>query len=191
MNARVCYARADMEFRIPRDEATDRARKVSRLWLDCDGVMTDGTSYFGADGSETKRFNILDGHGIVLWHRVGHSTAVISGRGSAALEQRVAELKIEHLVQRSMNKLEALGALLQSTGASLDEVAYMGDDIVDIPVMRRVGLAIAPANAVTETKEAAHLVTGAGGGQGAIRELIEFVLRTQGRWETIMQRYLV
>lgn len=178
------------EFRIDTEEAQARARVVTHLWLDCDGVLTDGTAYFGADGSETKRFNIHDGHGIVLWRRAGHKVAVISGRGSPALERRVEELRIDHLVQRSWNKLESFEALLAETGAAPEHVAFVGDDVVDIPVMRRVGLAVAPANAVAETLSAAHVVTGRSGGQGAVREVIEFLLKAQGRWDELMARYL-
>lgn len=178
------------DFRIDPADAARRARAITHLWLDCDGVLTDGTAYFGADGGETKRFNIHDGHGIVLWRRAGHGVAIISGRGSPALERRAEELAVDHLVQRTWNKLESFERLVAETGADPAEIAFVGDDVVDIPVMRRAGLAIAPANAVAETIAAAHVVTARAGGMGAVREAIEFLLKSQGRWDELMARYL-
>lgn len=167
----------------------ERARRVTFLLLDCDGVLTDGGVYLASSGDEIKRFDIQDGHGIVLWRRVGHKVGIITGRGSRALERRVEELKIEYLAQKSLNKLETFESLLAETGVAPEHMAYMGDDVVDMPLMRRVGLALAPPNAVPEVLETAHAVTERPGGHGAVREAIDFLLRAQGKWEGLMERY--
>ena len=186
----MLYARRVLCLRIPPEEALDRARRVTFLLLDCDGVMTDGGIFVTPDGDEIKRFDVQDGHGIVLWRRAGHRVGVLSGRGSRALEHRVEQLKIEFLVQRSLNKLECFDGLVASAGVPPEAIAYMGDDVVDVPLMRRVAFAVAPPNAVPEALEAAHAVTERGGGHGAVRETVDFLLRAQGRWDGLMARYL-
>ncbi len=178
-----------LSFRISPEEAAERASRVTLLLLDCDGVMTDGTIFVDGNGEEIKRFNVVDGHGIVLWRRVGHRVGVLTGRGSRALERRVEELKIEFLIQRSHNKSESFETFLAETGAAPEEIAYMGDDVVDIPVFARAGLAIATPNAVDEAIAASHAVTGRSGGRGAVREAIDFMLKAQGRWDSLMERY--
>lgn len=180
-----------MRLRIDEAEVVERAKRISLLLLDCDGVMTDGSIFVpGAEGEEIKRFNVLDGHGIVLWRRVGHRVGVLSGRGSLALERRVAELKIEFLVQRSFDKLASFETFLAESGAAPDEIAFVGDDVVDIPVLRRAGLAFATPNGVEEAIEASHAVTERPGGGGAVREVIDYLLKAQGRWAELMARYL-
>lgn len=179
-----------MRFTLKPEEVVERAKQIGYLLLDCDGVMTDGTAFITPDGDEIKRFDIQDGHGIVLWRRAGFQVGVLSGRGSRALERRVAELGIDHLVQKSWNKLESFNTLLEEIAVPLDRIAYMGDDVVDIPVMRRVGLAIAPPGAVEEVLAVAHAVTERRAGRGAVREAIDFMLKTQGRWEELMARYM-
>jgi 3-deoxy-D-manno-octulosonate 8-phosphate phosphatase (KDO 8-P phosphatase) len=162
---------------------------VRLLLLDCDGVMTDGTILVTGEGDEIKRFNILDGHGIVLWRRAGRRAGVLTGRGSRALERRVEELGIEFLIQRSLNKLESFEAFLAETGVATEEIAYMGDDVVDIPVLRRSGFAAVPPNAVDEAVAVAHAVTNREGGRGAVREVVDFLLEAQGLWDGLMARY--
>jgi 3-deoxy-D-manno-octulosonate 8-phosphate phosphatase (KDO 8-P phosphatase) len=178
-----------MHYRIPAHEVAAHAARITHLFLDCDGVLTDGSIYIGADGGETKRFDIHDGHGIVLWRRAGHRVAIISGRASRSLEARAQELGVEYLVQGALNKLDSFRDLLDRTGILPEEVAMMGDDVVDIPLMLRSRLAAAPSNAVSEVVEAAHLVTARAGGHGAVRELVETILKAQGRWEALMGRY--
>src|SRR5215510_13193860 len=151
--------------------------------------MTDGTILLTAEGVEIKRFNIHDGHGIVLWRRAGHRVGVLTGRGSRALERRVEELKIDYLIQRSLNKLESFEAFVAEAGVAHEEIAYVGDDVVDIPILRRAGLAVAPPNAVEEAVDAAHAVTGRAGGHGAVRDVVDFLLKAQGRWDELMARY--
>jgi 3-deoxy-D-manno-octulosonate 8-phosphate phosphatase (KDO 8-P phosphatase) len=179
-----------MHYRVPLEDVALRATRITHLFLDCDGVLTDGSIFLLPDGDEVKRFNTVDGHGIVLWRRVGHTVGIISGRGSSALEHRVRQLGIEYLVQRTMNKLESFTALVEEQSISPEEIAYMGDDVVDIPLMTRVGLAAAPADAVPEAIEAAHVVTGRRGGHGAVREFIDMLLKQQGQWDELMKRYL-
>lgn len=159
--------------------------------LDVDGVLTDGTITINADGSESKRFSVLDGHGIRMWHRAGLRTAIISGRRSKATDIRAAQLEITHVFQDCHDKLPVIEKLLAQTGVSLGEVVYIGDDILDIPIMRRVGFAVAAANAVDELKGCCHYITSSPGGGGAVREVIEYILKNTGRWNDLMQRYLV
>ena len=186
----MLYARRVLRMRIPPEEVLDRARRVTFLLLDCDGVMTDGGIFLLPDGGEIKRFDVQDGHGIVLWRRAGHAAGVLTGRGSRALELRVEQLGIEFLVQRSLDKRASFDELVERAGIAPDAIAYMGDDVVDVPLMRRVALAVAPPNAVPEAIEAAHAVTEREGGRGAVRETVDFLLRAQGRWDGLMARYL-
>jgi len=178
------------DFRIDPESAEVRARRVTLLVLDCDGVMTDGGVFLLPDGAEVKRFDIQDGQGIVLWRRAGHRVAIVTGRGGGALERRVEELKIDFLVQKSADKLAAFRELIERLGVEPEEVAYAGDDLPDLPLMRRAGLAFAPPNAVEEVLLAAHVVTTRPGGYGAVREMINFMLKAQGRWDAVVGRYL-
>lgn len=187
---RVCYARRVTSYRIDAAEVTARAAGITHLFLDCDGVMTDGAIISLPDGQEAKRFDIHDGHGIVLWRRAGRKVGIITGRGGPALERRVEELQIEYLIQKTYDKLAAFEALVEREGIDLQSIAYMGDDVVDLPLLRRVGLAIAPPNSVPEVLEHAHVVTEKSGGNGAVREVIELLLKIQGRWDDLMSRYL-
>jgi 3-deoxy-D-manno-octulosonate 8-phosphate phosphatase (KDO 8-P phosphatase) len=167
----------------------ERARKTRLLMMDVDGVLTDGRIMQDAQGHELKAFDVKDGHGIVMAHRAELRTAWISGRESDTVAHRAKELGIELVFQKIWNKLEIYEKILQATELTHDEVAYIGDDLVDIPLLRRVGLAVAVADAVDEVKAAAHLITQRPGGQGAVREVIELILRAQGRWDGLIARY--
>lgn len=169
--------------------AIERARKVRLLMMDVDGVLTDGRIVQDSLGHEWKSFDVKDGHGIVMAHRAQLKTALISGRESEATTRRAKELGIELVFQKIWNKLEVYERVLADTQLTPAEVAYIGDDVVDIPLLRRVGLAVAVADAVEEVKEVAHVVTKRAGGQGAVREVIELILRAQGQWATLMERY--
>jgi 3-deoxy-D-manno-octulosonate 8-phosphate phosphatase (KDO 8-P phosphatase) len=171
-------------------EIERRAMRVKLLLMDCDGVLTDGRITLLDNGDEQKSFHTRDGHGIVLLHRAGLRSGIITGRTSSAVERRARDLRINYLVQGSLNKIEAFDELMARDGASLDEAAFIGDDVTDIPLMRRCGLAIAVADATYETKLAAHYVTQMAGGFGAVREVCELILRAQGRWNELMQKYL-
>jgi 3-deoxy-D-manno-octulosonate 8-phosphate phosphatase (KDO 8-P phosphatase) len=167
----------------------ERARKTRLLIMDVDGVLTDGRIIQDSHGHELKVFDVKDGHGIVMAHRAKLRTAFISGRESETTTRRARELGTELVFQKTWNKLEVYEKILEKTRYAPDEVAYIGDDLVDIPLLRRVGLAVAVADAVEEVKAAAHLITRRPGGQGAVREVIELILRAQGHWDTLLERY--
>jgi 3-deoxy-D-manno-octulosonate 8-phosphate phosphatase (KDO 8-P phosphatase) len=167
----------------------ERARKTRLLIMDVDGVLTDGRIIQDGHGHELKVFDVKDGHGIVMAHRAKLRTALISGRGSETITRRAEELGIELVFQKIWNKLEVYEKILVDTELTHDEVAYIGDDLIDIPLLRRVGLAVAVADAVDEVKAAAHLITQRPGGQGAVREVIELILRAQGHWDNLIERY--
>jgi 3-deoxy-D-manno-octulosonate 8-phosphate phosphatase (KDO 8-P phosphatase) len=167
----------------------ERARKTRLLIMDVDGVLTDGSIIQDCHGHELKVFDVKDGHGIVMAHRAKLRTALISGRESEATTRRAEELGIELVFQKIWNKLEVYEKILVDTALRHDEVAYIADDLVDIPLLRRVGLAVAVADAVNEVKAVSHFITQHPGGQGAVREVIELILRAQGHWDTLLERY--
>ena len=158
-----------------------RARSVRLAIFDVDGVLTDGTVWIGPQGEVFKPFNILDGHGVKMLQAAGVETAILSGRESEAVLRRAGELSIRHVVQGASDKLAAFEALLADAGCGADACAFVGDDLPDLPVLRRCGFAVAVANAVEEVKAACHYVTKASGGHGAVREFCDLVLRAQGQ----------
>ena len=167
-----------------------RATRVRLLLFDVDGVLTDGRILFHADASESKHFHIRDGAGFVWAHRAGLKTGLLSGRTSAATTQRAVQLAIPIVAQGVGDKLDAYEQLIAKHGLTDAEVAYMGDDLLDMPVLARVGLSCAPADAVAEVRSRVHWVSQARGGAGAARELIELVLRAQGAWDAFVRDYL-
>ena len=167
-----------------------RASRIKLLLMDCDGVLTDGRLWLMENGEEQKSFNVRDGMGLDLLRRAGLRSGVISGRVSAALERRSQELQIDFLQQGTSDKIFAFSEILREARVDSGEVAFIGDDINDIPLMQRCELAIAVADAAEETRKAAHFVTRAKGGDGAVREVIEIILKAQGRWSEIMKHYL-
>jgi 3-deoxy-D-manno-octulosonate 8-phosphate phosphatase (KDO 8-P phosphatase) len=167
----------------------ERARKTRLLIMDVDGVLTDGKIIQDRHGHEVKVFDVKDGHGIVMAHRAKLRTGLISGRESETITRRAEELGIALVFQKVWNKLEVYEKIRMDTALTHDEVAYVGDDVVDIPLLRRVGLAVAVADAVDEVKAVSHFITQRPGGQGAVREVIELILRAQGHWDTLLERY--
>ncbi len=163
---------------------------IQMLVMDVDGVLTDGTLVINADGSESKFFSSLDGHGIRMWQRAGLKVALISGRASEPTKRRAEQLQIEYVFQDCHNKLPVFEELLEQLGLSPDKVAYIGDDLTDLPVIRYAGFGVAVANAVDEVKQYADYVTTRPGGSGAVREVIEYILKNSGRWQKLMARYL-
>ena len=157
----------------------ERARRLRLAIFDVDGVMTDGTLYIGAEGEAFKAFNILDGHGMKMLQAAGVVTAIISGRSSPAVERRAGELAIGHVVQGCADKVAAFEDLRRDLGVDAAACSFMGDDLPDLAVMQRCGLAVAVANAVDAVKAAAHYVTRAHGGQGAVREFCDLVVRSR------------
>jgi 3-deoxy-D-manno-octulosonate 8-phosphate phosphatase (KDO 8-P phosphatase) len=167
----------------------ERAKKIKLLILDVDGVLTDGKLIIGPSGELCKTFHVHDGLGIALSKKFGLKTAIITGRISKMVEFRANELKIDALYQGQSNKVNALAKLQQEFHVNLDEIAYIGDDLIDLPVMTKVGLACAVPNAVPEVKERAQYITEAHGGHGAVRQAIEMILRAQGFWDQIVSDY--
>lgn len=155
-----------------------------------DGVLTDGTILLHADGSESKTFCLQDGHGIKMWKRAGLEVVLLSGRPSPATGHRARQLEIDQVYEGCHEKLPVLQQILLDKGLSPDQVVYVGDDVLDLPCVRYVGFGVAVANAVAELKHHAAYVTEAPGGRGAVREVIEWVLKRAGKWEVLMQRYL-
>jgi 3-deoxy-D-manno-octulosonate 8-phosphate phosphatase (KDO 8-P phosphatase) len=170
-------------------EVMRRAARVKLLLMDCDGVLTDGRITLMGESDEQKTFHTRDGHGLVMLHRAGLLSGIISGRTSVAVERRARELNINYLHQGTWDKIKEFEQVLAEAGMEETEVAYVGDDVVDIPLMRRAGLAIAVADAGAETQAAAHYVTQLPGGHGAIREVAELILKAQGRWTELMRKY--
>jgi len=174
---------------VPED-AVEKARGIRMLIMDVDGVLTDGRALYGSPSVEGVFFNVHDGTGIKYLHRCGVRTAIITGRDIQAVRERARVLGIEEVVQGAKVKLEAYEAVLARADLSDAEVAYVGDDLPDIPVMRRAGLAVAVPNAAPEVIEHAHLVTRRAGGEGAVREVAELILKAQGKWQHVLSRYI-
>ncbi len=165
--------------------------KIKLLVMDVDGVLTDGGIIIHSDGTESKRFHVMDGHRIKMWQRAGLEAAIISGRLSEATSIRAEQLGIDHVLQDCKAKLPAFESLLSKTGYSNQEVACIGDDLMDIPLVRRAGYGVAVANAAQELKEVADFVTSRNGGDGAVADVIEMILKNVGQWESLMERYRV
>lgn len=168
------------------NEAKKRADKIKLLILDVDGVMTDGSIYIDNNGNELKSFNVRDGLGIKLAQKAGLSVAIITGRKSRVVENRAHELGIVDLYQGVRDKGEAYRNLLSKYGYKDDEAAFMGDDIIDLPVMTSAGLPAVPADADNMVMKYALFVSQKKGGQGAVREFIEFILKSSQRWEGLI-----
>ncbi len=175
----------------PAPELEARARRIRLLALDVDGVLTDGRIHYTSAGEEMKSFSILDGLGIKMLRRAGIEVAVITARRSPMVERRVAELGIEHCLQGREDKLEALRELVTPLGIALEEVAYMGDDLPDLRAILSVGLGMTVANASSEVAKRAPWRAAARGGDGAVREACEMLLRARGAWEEAIGRYLL
>ena len=171
-------------------DAKSRATRIKLITFDIDGVMTDGGLHYTDDGHELKTFNVQDGLGIKWLQRLGYEVAIITGRTSGVVACRAADLAIEHVFQGVGDKHAVAEQLLGKLGMDWAELAFMGDDLIDIRAMSRCGLAIAPANARSVVKERAHLITDAAGGHGAVREAIEFILAAQGKLEAAFAPYL-
>lgn len=167
-----------------------RAARVKLLLMDCDGVLTDGRLTLTGSDDEQKSFHTRDGQGIVLLHRAGLLSGIISGRTSSAVERRAHELGINYVRQGGSDKLNYFEQLRAQAAVEESETAYIGDDVTDIPLMQRVGFAVAVADATLETRAAAHYITKLPGGYGAVREVIEIILKAQGRWAELMRRYI-
>ncbi|GDX95081.1 haloacid dehalogenase [Planctomycetia bacterium] len=173
-------------------DSTDLDRRlaaVQLLLLDVDGVLTDGGITWDNEGIEQKTFSIKDGLGIRLWQRAGFRSGIVTGRASRVVQVRAHELGIGIVRQGVEDKLETTAAILAECGLGWDQLAFIGDDLPDLPVVLRCGLGVAVADACTELRAAAAVVTQAGAGRGAVREVIEQMLSARGAWQSIVARY--
>jgi 3-deoxy-D-manno-octulosonate 8-phosphate phosphatase (KDO 8-P phosphatase) len=171
------------------DAVAARAAKIRLLVFDVDGVLTDGVIVMHADGTESKSFHIRDGAAIVWAQRMGVPVALLSARASRVTTQRAAQLAIRTVVQGVGSKLQAYEQIRSDAGLDDEQVAFMGDDLLDLPVLSRVGLSAAPGDAAPEVLEQVHWVSSHPGGRGAVRELVELVLRAQDRWADVVGEY--
>jgi 3-deoxy-D-manno-octulosonate 8-phosphate phosphatase (KDO 8-P phosphatase) len=168
-----------------------RCAAIELLAVDVDGVLTDGVILVDDHGVESKHFHVRDGVAYSLWHRAGKRSAILSGRRAEVVERRAAELEIAHVAQGLAEKGEPFRALLNQLGLEPRQVCFVGDDLADLPVLRAVGLAACPADAVAEVRDSVHLVTDAIGGHGAIREVVEVILKAQGLWHGLCRSYFM
>jgi len=167
-----------------------KAADIRLIVFDVDGVLTDGSLYIGDDGQEYKAFHSKDGHGMVMLQQSGVEIAIITGRSSEVVRIRMSSLGIQRVYQGKREKLPAYEELKQITGFSDEQIAYVGDDVVDLPVMTKVGFAIAVQDAHSLTKQHAHWVTPSDGGRGAAREVCELIMDAQGTLQSALQHYL-
>jgi 3-deoxy-D-manno-octulosonate 8-phosphate phosphatase (KDO 8-P phosphatase) len=173
------------------DSIKDKLKNVNLLLLDVDGVLTDGSIIYHHDGTETKIFNVKDGLGIRLLMDAGIQTGIVTGRSSNALLHRCRNLGIKHIFDGIKDKASVINKISEQTGVSSGQTAFMGDDLPDLPLMRRVGLAAATADAHETVKKHAHIITSLKGGYGAVREICEAILKAKGFWQEIEARYLL
>lgn len=166
----------------------ERAENVKLVILDVDGVMTDGRIIIDDNGVETRSFDIKDGLGVVALQMLGVEVAIITSKKSPSVALRAKELRIARFHEGIRKKVEVYEVMLQEMGITDEQVCYVGDDLVDLAMMKRVGFAVAVADAVDEVREAAHYITKARGGYGAVREVAELILKSQGKWETILAK---
>ncbi len=166
-----------------------KIRAVRLLMLDVDGVLTDGRIIMNDQGCESKHFDVRDGHGLKMLMRYGVGVALITGRRSSVVEHRAKELGIEEVYQGIWNKVETFEEILRKMNLHPEQTAFVGDDIVDIPIMRRAGFAVAVRDAVEETRTVAHYVTKRRGGRGAVREICELILKVQDHWQDVAMKY--
>ncbi|MBS1169732.1 MAG: family hydrolase [Burkholderiaceae bacterium] len=171
-------------------EAHARAARVKLMIFDVDGVLTDGGLHFGAEGEVIKRFNVQDGLGIRLLQESGVATAIITARQSAIVARRASELGIHHVQQGVHDKRAAFEQLLAKAGLDAQQCGFAGDDLIDLPVLTRVGFAASVANGRPEVRERVHFVASASGGSGGVREICEFILRAQGNYDAAVAQFL-
>ena len=167
----------------------EKLKGIKLLILDVDGVMTDGCIIMDNEGRETKNFDVRDGHGIKILQRYGIKVAILTGRQSKVVEYRAKDLEIGDVYQGAFNKKEVFGIILEKHKLSASAVAFLGDDIVDIPVLKSVGFSAAVADAIDVVKKSVDYITGHKGGHGAVRELCEMILKAQGKWPEIAAKY--
>jgi 3-deoxy-D-manno-octulosonate 8-phosphate phosphatase (KDO 8-P phosphatase) len=178
-----------MVIEVTDERLLEKIRKVKLLILDVDGVMTDGRIIIDDAGQESKQFDVKDGHGLKILMRYNVDVVLLTGRRSHVVEHRAADLGITEVHQGIWNKLEVFREILRRRNLTPEETAYVGDDVVDIPLLKRVGFAVTIADAVPEARQAADYVTRHRGGRGAVREVCEVILKAQERWAEVAARY--
>jgi 3-deoxy-D-manno-octulosonate 8-phosphate phosphatase (KDO 8-P phosphatase) len=167
----------------------ERCLGIDWLVLDVDGVLTDGGIAYADDGRELKQFHVRDGSGLKIWQYLGKKSAILTGRTSAIVDHRAAEVGVEVVMQGAIEKMPAYRRLLQSHGVRPEQICFIGDDVPDLPVLKNCGLAVAVADACPDVLAVAHQVTRAAGGRGAVRETLEMILRCQGLWQRLLGRF--
>jgi len=172
------------------NEIQRRAAQVRMILLDVDGVLTDGKIYLGNNDEEFRTFFVRDGLAIRMGQSAGLRFGIVSGRNSPLVERRARELDIENIHQGVQDKGERLERIVAETGLKAEQICFVGDDLIDVPAMRRAGLAACPADGCEETRQFAHYICDNKGGHGAVREVVDLVLRATGRWDEVMQRFL-
>ncbi len=171
-------------------EILEKAKKIKFLLLDVDGVLTDGKIIVTEEGKEIKNFNVLDGMGIKLLQKIGVEVGILSSRYSKTVEHRARELGIEFVIQGELTKISAYENLLKKKGLKDEEIAYIGDDWVDLPILKRVGFAVCVPNAWDPLNQYVDYITRHPGGEGAVREVCEIILKAKGKWQEILNFYL-
>lgn len=179
----------DIPLTLTDQDFARRAEKLEWILLDVDGVFTDGTLYYSAEGETLKPFHVRDGLAVSLARRAGLKVGLLSGRASEALQRRANELSLDEVILGHDDKGPAFTAFLERREVTAERVAYSGDDLLDLPVLRRAGLSFAPADAVAEVRRAADRVLRAAGGHGAVREIVETLLRARGQWRELTERW--
>lgn len=188
INTRILHPIESLILSKVPDSVRDRARNIELVVLDVDGVLTDGSLYYTANGEGQKRFHALDGHGMKMLIQSGIQVAMMTGRQSEITNRRAAELGIPHLLQNVRNKGQILTELCKELNIDLNKVAFIGDDLIDLPAMQRVGLALSVPNAPIYVQQAAHWVSQLAGGQGAAREHCDMILASQGLLATLLSQ---
>jgi 3-deoxy-D-manno-octulosonate 8-phosphate phosphatase (KDO 8-P phosphatase) len=167
----------------------EKAKKVKLLIVDVDGVLTDGRIIYSDSGDQLKFFDVTDGMGLALFSRAGLKSAILTAKGSRLVSRRSKDMHVDKVYQNAHRKLEVFKKILSDFSVTPEEVCFIGDDVVDVPVLKKVGLAVSVPNAVPEVKNEAHYITKRKGGRGAVREIIDIILKSQGKWDEVMRRY--
>ena len=170
-------------------ELLKRAAQITALVIDVDGVLTDGRIVYAEYGDELKFFDVQDGAGLVFWHRAGLKSAIITARTSRLMKRRAKEMRVDVLIQGALMKLPAYERLLKRWRLADEQVCCIGDDLMELPLLRRVGLAVAVPNAIEEVRQISHYITQRPGGRGAVREVIDQILKAKGLWDAVLDRY--
>ncbi len=170
-------------------EIIEKAKKIKVFVLDIDGVLTDGRIIYGSYGDALKNFNVNDGLGMIFIKRAGIKCVILTAKASRVVMKRAKELKIDKVYQNFHYKINALTKIKRKFKAADEEICFVGDDMIDIPVLKRIGLAVAPPNAMDEVKSFVHLITEKPGGHGAVREVCDLILKARGDWDKVTGRY--